>query len=426
MFHVEDEGIRSLLFQGKLGLELESHRTTGDGYLSHTPHPFRDNPNIVRDFSEDQVEINTSPADSAEAVYLELTEHLKTVQRKLKELTAPEYLWPFSNPPYIRSEEDIYIAQWEGEERSNTTYREYLADRYGRYKMTYSGIHFNYSFSEELLKRNAAIDGATDYRRYKDAFYLELAEKAAAYGWLIVVLLSASPLLDNSMLEAGMTDKTRFIGLASSRVSELGYWNHFTPVFGYGNIEEYTASIQEYIDKGMLIASRELYYPIRIKPPGKYTLDALRERGVSHIELRMVDLNPLDPSGIDIRDIRFLQLYLIWLASIPMEHLTGGMQVQAVQNYKNASHYDIDLARVTGLDGISASVREGALAQLEKIREFYTRADKDVLELIDYQREKLTKEENRYAVIVRRGFRENFVKQGLRLARQRQEEIGED
>ena len=34
--------------------------------------------------------------------------------------------------------------------------------RYGRYIMTYSGIHFNYSFSEELLK--------ADYEAHQRAY----------------------------------------------------------------------------------------------------------------------------------------------------------------------------------------------------------------------------------------------------------------
>ena len=45
------------------------------------------------------------------------------------------------------------MAEFNGMESSKTVYRDYLSDRYGMYKMTFSGIHVNYSFAEELLKK---------------------------------------------------------------------------------------------------------------------------------------------------------------------------------------------------------------------------------------------------------------------------------
>ena len=63
-----------------------------------------------------------------------------------------ERLWVLGNPPYIENEKDIPVALFEGENVSKTAYRDYLSDKYGRYKMTFSGIHVNFSFSEELLQ----------------------------------------------------------------------------------------------------------------------------------------------------------------------------------------------------------------------------------------------------------------------------------
>ena len=102
-----------------------------------------------------------------------------------------ENLWPFSNPPYIGNEDDIPVAIFEGGRASKTAYREYLSDRYGRYKMAVSGIHFNYSFDEELLQRDFALSGETDYTEYKNQFYVVLAERAVAYGWLMVAVTAA-------------------------------------------------------------------------------------------------------------------------------------------------------------------------------------------------------------------------------------------
>lgn len=418
---ISKDNIRSFLNEGTFGLELESHRITGDAHLSHTPHPFPDDPHIVRDFSEDQLEINTSPERSPEAVRKQLAFHLSRVQKKLAGMETPELLWPFSNPPYIMNEEDIHIAQWYGRERASTTYREYLADRYGRYKMTYCGIHFNYSFGEATL-RKLADEAGKEYPGFRNRFYLELAEKVAAYGWLLVVLMAASPVIDRSLIERGKTGRSAFQGLASPRCSEFGYWNHFTPILDYRSIPDYVAIIQQYVESRLLKAARELYYPVRIKPFGKYTLEGLLEQGISHIELRMVDLNPLDPVGIDVDDIRFIELFLLWLAQLQTGHMRTDQQIQTVQNFKNAAHYDLDLARITLLSGRSESVREASGTILNWIYEYYEETAPEQLPVIQKQIWKISCEEHRYASIVLKKYGDDFVKKGLELALQRQEE----
>ena len=103
MLHIENNDVRKLLYQGCFGLEKESLRITPEGFLSHTPHPFPDDPHIVRDFCENQTEINTSVHHSAEGVVRELSERTEQIQKTLAELPEAELLWPFSNPPYIRS-----------------------------------------------------------------------------------------------------------------------------------------------------------------------------------------------------------------------------------------------------------------------------------------------------------------------------------
>ena len=41
-------------------------------------------------------------------------------KKKLSELKEREYLWPFSNPPYIINEENVPIAQFTGEQANKT------------------------------------------------------------------------------------------------------------------------------------------------------------------------------------------------------------------------------------------------------------------------------------------------------------------
>ena len=422
VLHADHPKIRELLLKGNFGLEKESLRVDEEGFLSHTSHPFQNDKHIVRDFWENQAEINTSVAKSAAEAVQALAEFDRQIQKTLKRLPKREYLWPFSNPPYIRNEEDIPVARFYGDQADKTTYREYLSDRYGRYKMAFSGIHVNYSFDEALLREDFALSGEKDFNEYRDQLYVVLAEKAAAYGWLLVAVTAASPLMDSSFVEKGKFDTDTFNGMASTRCSELGYWNYFTPIFDYSNIRAYADSIQQYVDEGLLRFPTELYYPIRLKPRGQNKLETLREQGVDHIELRMVDLNPLVPSGIEERDLVFAQLFLVWLASTPREGFSPKAQVQAAQNFKNAAHYDLKTVKIVPPNGEVTSVADAALNVLDRMTEFYQGFPDSVQEVLEFEREKFIDGDNRYAWKIRRTFDGGFVKKGLALARQRQEE----
>ena len=415
MLHNEDHGIRTHRTDGSIGLELESQRTDESGRLARTCHPFPDDRHIVRDFGEAQLEINTSPADGPEAALAELHGILSGVHHKLRE--RGEVLWPFSNPPVIHSEADIEIAAYP-HQHPNYQYRRYLAKKYGKYQMTYSGIHFNYSFSESLLRDNARLEGVErgeDYRRYKDRFYLELAEQVLSHSWVVVALLGASPLADNSFFEAGQSGKTVFSGSASLRSGPQGYWNHFLPLLCYEDMESYTTSIQKYIDWGMISRPSELYYPVRIKSAGAYSLDALRTHGANHIELRMIDLNPFAPEGIDLNDLRFLRLFLVWLASLPREQLDVGGQLRALQNHKSAAGYDWSICRIMTADGGSVLLWDALDGVLGEMETFYA-GDPSALAALRSQREKLCDRSKRYACRVRHQFEGNYISSGLRRA----------
>ena len=422
MLHADQPQVRQLLLKGNFGLEKESLRVDEDGFLSHTSHPFPNDDHIVRDFCENQTEINTSVVHSAEEAVQALVKYDRQIQKTLKHLPQREYLWPFSNPPYIRNEADIPVAHFFGEQAGKTEYREYLSDRYGRYKMAFSGIHVNYSFDEALLREDFALSGEPDFGEYRNQLYVVLAEKAAAYGWLLVAVTAASPLLDSSFVEKGKFDTDTFNGMASTRCSEMGYWNYFAPIFDYSNIRAYADSIQRYVDDGLLRFPTELYYPVRLKPRGLNNLNTLREHGVDHIELWMFDLNPLVPGGIDGRDLSFAQLFLVWLASTPRKFLSTKAQVQAVQNFKNAAHYDLKTVKIVPPDGEVDSVANAALKVLDRMAEFYGDFPDSVQEILEFEREKFIDADNRYAWKIRRSFGGGFVRKGLELARRRQEE----
>ena len=346
MFHTDLWDVVRHLGAGNVGLEKEGLRVTRDGFMAQTRDPFIGNPNIVKDFSENQTEINTPVCSCVREAVDHLEEYSAYIRKTIGGMAEPELLWPFSNPPYIRDESDIPVAQYEGDERVKTEYRNYLAGRYGKYMMPFSGIPYNYSFSDELLQAEYKAVGFGSFREFKDHFYVSLASKMLVYNWLIVAVTAASPILDISYLEKGRIGESAFNGMSSVRCSEMGYWNFFTPVLDYSSIEKYADSILGYIEYGMIRGESELYFPIRLKPADKYSVAKLKEEGVSHIELRMIDLNPYRPAGLDVRDAEFIKLLLIYLAALPDREITPHEQIQAVKNTKNAAHYDIDEVKI--------------------------------------------------------------------------------
>ena len=423
MLHANHPDIHAHLLEGNFGLEKESLRVDGNGFLAHTPHPFpQDHPHIVRDFCENQTEINTPVCSGIPEAIAALSASEAEIQRTLRAMSPREYLWPFSNPPYIRDEEDIPIAVFTGEQADKTAYRRYLSDRYGRYKMTFSGIHVNFSFGDALLERDFALSGEADFRAWKDRIYLTLARGLVAYGWLLVSVTAASPLLDGSFLEKGRYDTDECIGMSSVRCSEIGYWNFFTPVLDYASARSYADSIQRYVDDGWIQAPSELYYPIRLKPAGANTLDNLRTAGINHIELRMFDLNPLVPEGVDERDVQFAHLLMVWLAASPDQLLTPKDQVQAIQNYKNAAHFDLTTVKITAPDGEVHIVAEAARRVIDRMRAFYRGFPQEVHDVLNFEAGKFEKMENCYSWIVRQRFSGGYAKKGLALAKRRQDE----
>ena len=428
MLDVRDAKLRPLAFDGNFGLEREALRVTADGHMAHTPHPFpADHQRIVRDFCENQTEINTRVWPTAEEAVTELKVLNVDILRVLggSQLAATEsdaincvppvnleYLWPFSNPPPLRGEEDVVPAKFVGAQSGKSSYREYLAAKYGRYLMTYCGIHVNFSFGDRLLEA-----GRVALPRDRDALYLHVAAGSVLWGWIVVALTAASPVADSSLfLLAGGGDDV-FTGFASVRCGDLGYWNHFTPVNDFSSVDAYANAIRGYVKRGQIAAPSELYYPVRLKPRGANRLETLVAEGIDHIELRCVDLNPLVGGLVDVRDIKFIQLFFLWCAARPPARLTERDQAQAVRNFKNAARYDLNLARISLPDGTSASVREIGLRLLSSMSRFFADFPQEVADVIAFEREKLEHPERRYAEQVRERFGGTFAQKGLAFAK---------
>jgi glutamate--cysteine ligase len=148
----------------------------------------------------------------------------------------------------------------------------------------------------------------------------------------------------------------------------------------------------------------------------------MKENGVNHIELRMFDLNPLVPCGIDVRDIKFAHLLLVYLACTPRQAFDKKAQVQAVQNFKNAAHYDLKTVKIVVPDGEVYTVVQAAKNVFGFLREFYKGFPQEVIDILNFEEEKIDDTDKRYAWIIRKEYAKDFVKSGVQLAKARQEE----
>lgn len=250
-----------LLKEGIWGIEKESHRVTPKGELALTDHPAEfgdklDNPYITTDFSESQIELITPPLNSIEKTYDFLKKLNKEVEFELKN----EFLWPLSMPPRLPGEDDIPIAKFnyskEGLEKE--IYRKGLSLRYGKKMQMISGIHYNFSFGENLLDylytKSGFIKGK---QNFINEIYFRVARNYLRYRWLLIYLFGASPSIDQTYFpviqkELNIIEKCcpQYCSIindykkyaTSLRVSRFGYSgkipaNHLVL---FNNLEEYS------------------------------------------------------------------------------------------------------------------------------------------------------------------------------------------
>ncbi len=360
-------------YSGKFGIERETLRVDGQGRLAQTPHPFGNDEHITRDFCENQIELVTPVCHSVDEAVEALAELDK---RAREELTKNgESIWLYSNPPRFDSEDDIPIADFTGDHSSKRAYREVLEQKYGKKLMLFSGIHFNFSFSEEFLRELNTNN--EDFHTFRDELYLRLYKQLMIHSWLLVLLTAASPYYDASL------DKDGKSGIIMSEYSSLrnskrGYWNKFLPILDHRSLKTFTGSIKKHIVTGSLYSASELYLPIRLKPKGVNSLENLAANGVDHIELRMFDLNPSAPLGIDGRDLEFAHLLILYLLSQPDFNFTPELQEKAVRDHKNAALLEPD-----------TKLLERGTEIIEEMEKHFSDNEK-ALEVIAFEKNKIT------------------------------------
>lgn len=306
-----------------------------NGELALTPHPeaFGDkleNPLVTTDFSESQLELITPAFSSIEETF----QFLNELQDKVIKEIGHEYLWPFSMPPRLPAENEIPPARYNDSEegKKKMAYREYLSKNYGRRMQMICGIHYNFSFSQDLfdyLHSSYRVEQSKE--DFKNDVYFSLGRNFLRYRWLFIYLLGASPIVDKSYEQKFINEMKVFGKLCccvrgssyylpyatSLRVSRLGYSNALRGDFPVSteSLSEYIADIKKAVSEGVLANESEYYTPIRFKQmvrAGETQLDALKRKGINHIEIRTIDLNPFEKVGISLEQLYFTQVFMLF------------------------------------------------------------------------------------------------------------------
>lgn len=303
--------IKASITDGVFGIEKENVRVDEMGRMASTPHPgilgdkFR-HPFITTDFSESQVEMITPPLKSIAEVH----GFLETLNDVISENLGDELLWPQSLPPLLPDEEQIPIAKFGLEGSHKEKYREELALRYGKERQMLSGIHFNFSLSDRFERKlSKAVKWKGDQEKFREALYLKMVRNFMRYRWFLVWLFGDSPEADPSLrLKSLKTGEKLQMGCrkaVSIRTSSAGYRNAEEYFVDFNSLETYRDSVKSLVDSGKLLLVEELYLPIRLK------FNTNQDK-ISHVEVRILDLDPFEKSGVSKNRLYFMHLFMLY------------------------------------------------------------------------------------------------------------------
>jgi len=331
------------------GLERECLRINKDGQLSQLPHPRAfgaklTHPHISTDFSEAQLELITPYFTQEEEAIKFLNDLHLFIYHNLED----ELLWPFSTPCPLPEEGQIPLADYGSSNKGleKYRYRQGLSYRYGRVIQTLSGIHYNFSFSKDLLQfLHGEFCSSIDFEIFSSQAYLHLIRNFLRTGWLYTYLFGVTPVAHSSYFKRipsymeKMNDHTLYGEHATSlRLSNLGYYSKVQEqiAISYNDLPSYIEDLTQAIktpnpryeriglfnggefrqlNENFLQNEAEHYSRIRPKPkldPEEKVLDALSKKGIAYVEVRTLDINPFVKDGIELDQLLFQHVFMTY------------------------------------------------------------------------------------------------------------------
>ena len=435
-FHNLLENLKNQSFFSNLiierGIEKESLRVTNNGYISNKKHPETlgssyTNPSITTDFAESLIEIVTPTYTNVDELY----EKLKIIHIFINQnLKDGEMLWPFSMPPKIEDESKINIATYGKTNmgRLKHVYRKGLAIRYGKTMQCVSGIHYNFSISNESLKQLGYSS-----QNEKNKAYLNLIRNFKRLFWFVLIEFGNSSVVDKSFV-AGRANDLDILNesdlfkphATSLRMSDIGYQSKAQKNlnFKYNDLDAFLSELKsaiitpypefeklglkddennfQQISNGILQIENELYDCIRPKRAGKsgqrpYQL--LGEQGIQYVEVRGIDLNPNEAIGISKEQIRLLDLLLIYCLITPSPEMTdeekNKIEQQDINVIKSGRNPNLKVM-YKNIEMSIDSARKELVAELKILAsEFKENAFNSAIENIgDFKKNKFNQEES--------------------------------
>ena len=394
----------SNVFHGGLkGVEKESLRISSDGFLSQTQHPVGlgsalTNRFITTDFSEALLEFVTPAfATTWEALRCICDIHQFTYAHM-----GEEMLWTSSMPCRIPPDREIPLARFGDSNvgRMKTIYRRGLGHRYGRQMQVIAGVHFNYSMPQAFWPayREVLADDSDD-KTFRSEHYLGMIRNFRRMGWLVLYLFGASPAVCKSFAGGAaklpsLNADTWFEPYATSlRMSDLGYSNQnqaridislnsldeyvcdlssaiCTPEPSYEEIGVKVDGKYQQLNENLLQIENEYYSPVRPKRvalSGEQPTAALRRDGIEYVEIRSLDINMFDPSGINQNTMRFMEAFLIYCLLEDSPKLDGPELAEIRHNHTGTAKRGRDPEFRLQRGGGSVELRPWANEILERV-----------------------------------------------------------
>lgn len=326
------------LFQGKWGIEREALRIDRNGRISEFGHPERlASPEFERDFAEAQLEIITPALNGPAEVFSALRDQTRLAYRVLSERSAgaAELLWPFSMPVPVADTGAVELGY--KNDGVAYLYRKGLASRYGVRSQLISGIHYNFSFSPLLFESLGLVP---------EDVYFRVIRNLYRSAWALIVLFGASPRRFDSPEFGRPSERNCRAYLHSLRTGPAGYGalNPELPKMRYGGYGEY----RSFVDRSVSTRSRqfgklydgidqlngniaqkesEVYLPFRYR----------QSSNGPYLEIRLFDVDPFVPWGIDERGIRLVHLFIIKALLDDSPAFTGSEWKKAQKKMTRAS-----------------------------------------------------------------------------------------
>lgn len=391
------------LLRGNFGIEREGLRVTPCGEIATTPHPtiFEPkikHPYITTDFAESQIEFITPPMASVDEVHVALTQLYDILMDEI----GDELLWPQSMPAAISAPDDIQPANYgsAAEEKKAKAYRQFLIKKYGVHRQLISGLHYNFSFTDDMLQR-LYQDSTQElsYQAYKDQLYLKVVRNYIRYRWLLIYLLGSSPALHETyahecLSKAQKIEKQTYSSLThvSYRNSLCGYQNKEQVYVNYDSVSQYVRALNDEIQKGTITSAKEFYSPIRLKTKDQHdVLNALISEGIAYLEIRSLDLNPFEKTGISCEDLSFVHLFILYCLT-KEESDDPFWQIEGDENAKMIACQGLDDALNLYKEGRPISKTKWAINLLDEMLDLNHELQLNQTEMLNTKRKMVKKE----------------------------------